>query len=182
MLTWTIRVLAAVALLAAAGCTTIGSQQEMAEEQAQTATQVDNLRSEVARLRERVNAMDAVQQDLYRQLQQSQGSNGDDVRQLKDRVAQLERALDDLQTARAADREQIINSLSTKVSDLMRKSTPASKSAKAEQGYEHVVKAGQTLAAIAAAYKVSPKAIIDANKLKNPNNLRVGQKLFIPAE
>ena len=47
-------------------------------------------------------------------------------------------------------------------------------------GYEHVVKDGETLSTIAAAYKVKPAAIIEANDLKNPDVLRKGQKLFIP--
>ena len=36
------------------------------------------------------------------------------------------------------------------------------------------------LSTIAAAYKVKPAAIIEANDLKNPDVLRKGQKLFIP--
>jgi LysM repeat protein len=49
-------------------------------------------------------------------------------------------------------------------------------------GYEHVVKVGETLSQIAAAYKVKAQAIIDANNITNPNTVRPGQKLFIPEE
>lgn len=49
-----------------------------------------------------------------------------------------------------------------------------------QEGYEYTVGPGDTLSAIAAAYSVSAQAIIDANDLKNPDNLRVEQKLFIP--
>jgi len=56
----------------------------------------------------------------------------------------------------------------------------ARKAAVSGTGYEHVVKEGETLSAIAAAYKVKPAAIIEANDLANPNALRAGQKLFIP--
>ena len=48
------------------------------------------------------------------------------------------------------------------------------------QGYEHVVKAGDTLSSIAHQYKVKVKAIVEANQIENPNSLRVGQKIFIP--
>ncbi|MBI4023488.1 MAG: LysM peptidoglycan-binding domain-containing protein, partial [Verrucomicrobia bacterium] len=48
-----------------------------------------------------------------------------------------------------------------------------------EEGYEHVVAKGDTLTAIAEAYGVSKKAIMDANKLTKPD-LKVGQKIFIP--
>jgi LysM repeat protein len=49
-------------------------------------------------------------------------------------------------------------------------------------GYEHIVEAGQTLSDIALAYKVKPDAIARENKLKNPNAIFVGQKLFIPRQ
>ncbi|MCF7838219.1 MAG: LysM peptidoglycan-binding domain-containing protein [Candidatus Marinimicrobia bacterium] len=47
-------------------------------------------------------------------------------------------------------------------------------------GYEHTVQPGETLSAIAAAYKVSSRAIIDANNLTKPDFLQAGQVLFIP--
>lgn len=47
-------------------------------------------------------------------------------------------------------------------------------------GYSHTVEAGQTLSAIALAYKVSVKAIMQANNITDPTKLRVGQTLFIP--
>ena len=59
--------------------------------------------------------------------------------------------------------------------------TPAPTSAPAETGYTaYVVKEGDTLSAIATAYKVKPGVIIEANKLQNPDTLLKGQKLFIP--
>ena len=48
------------------------------------------------------------------------------------------------------------------------------------QGYEHVVKSGETLSQIATQYGVTVQVIVDANELADPNALRVGQKLFIP--
>ena len=50
----------------------------------------------------------------------------------------------------------------------------------AQTGYEHEVKAGESLSAIASTYGVTIKTIIDNNDIKDPNKLRVGQKLFIP--
>ena len=46
----------------------------------------------------------------------------------------------------------------------------------------HRVKKGETLSEIASAYKVSVKAIMQANSLRNANQIRAGQKLTIPAE
>ncbi|MEA1928760.1 MAG: LysM domain-containing protein [Candidatus Auribacterota bacterium] len=48
------------------------------------------------------------------------------------------------------------------------------------QGYEHVVKSGESLSTIAREYKVTVDVIVDANQLANPNAIRVGQILFIP--
>ena len=61
--------------------------------------------------------------------------------------------------------------------------TPA---AGAQKGYYYEVKAGDTLAAIAKAYrdqqhvKVTATQIQTANPGLNPNNMKVGQKIFIP--
>ena len=54
-----------------------------------------------------------------------------------------------------------------------------------DKGYEHVVKARETLSAIITAYrengvKVSLKQVLDANEGLQPGNLKVGQKIFIP--
>lgn len=45
---------------------------------------------------------------------------------------------------------------------------------------EHLVKKGQTLNTIAKIYKTSAKAIAKANAIKNPRQIRPGQKLIIP--
>jgi LysM repeat protein len=43
-----------------------------------------------------------------------------------------------------------------------------------------VVKPGETLSEIAKAYGVRISVITKSNNLKNPDDLRVGQTLFIP--
>lgn len=59
--------------------------------------------------------------------------------------------------------------------------------AKDELGYEHEVKERETLSEILAAYrkqkglKVTLKQVLDANPKLNPDRLRPGQKIFIPA-
>ena len=45
----------------------------------------------------------------------------------------------------------------------------------------HTVESGETLGKIAAAYGVTTAAIANANGLTNPNMIRVGQRLIIPA-
>lgn len=44
----------------------------------------------------------------------------------------------------------------------------------------HRVRAGETLRVIAARYGVTTQAIMDANRLRNPNLIFVGQRLLIP--
>ena len=63
----------------------------------------------------------------------------------------------------------------------------ANVSSNLEKGYEHIVAPGQTLWTIAKAYrqhgvKVSVEKIRKANNLKSTDSIRVGQKLFIPAQ
>lgn len=45
----------------------------------------------------------------------------------------------------------------------------------------HTVQSGETLGAIAATYGLTSAAIANANGLANPNLIRVGQRLIIPA-
>jgi LysM repeat protein len=45
---------------------------------------------------------------------------------------------------------------------------------------KHVVQPGETMSAIAVRYGVTVQAILQANKLTDPNYLRVGQELVIP--
>ena len=45
---------------------------------------------------------------------------------------------------------------------------------------EHTVQSGETLSEIASAYGVRMNALIEANGLKDPDSIRVGQTLFIP--
>lgn len=51
-----------------------------------------------------------------------------------------------------------------------------------QSGYNHTVAPGQTLSLIAREYKIAVDAIMKANDLKNANQIRVGQVLFIPAD
>jgi LysM repeat protein len=50
----------------------------------------------------------------------------------------------------------------------------------AEEPLYHTVSWGETLSSIARLYGVTVQAIVDANQLKSPNTIYVGQKLLIP--
>jgi LysM repeat protein len=45
----------------------------------------------------------------------------------------------------------------------------------------HIVEPGESLTSIGALYGVTPQAIRQANHITDPNLLRIGQKLIIPA-
>lgn len=102
----------------------------------------------------------------------------DSLRQsLDSRFASIEQKIEE-------DKRQMISQLSAQMEKLIRQAAPApapaSSSSGSAYGYEHIVQPGETLSAIAKAYNVTTQAIISANKIKNPNRLSVGQKLFIP--
>lgn len=81
----------------------------------------------------------------------------------------------------AADKQELAARLSGELDKLMKQAS-ASRPAAATggRGIEHVVQSGETLYIISKAYGVSAKTIIDVNKIKDPDRLSVGQKLFIP--
>jgi len=162
------------------GCTTLYTESEHARQR--TTGEVQNLRDQLAILKERVVATEAAQQDLDHRTERARSADAAEIRQLKDRLSELEKRLAALDAARASDREQIVTTLSGRISEAVKSQTGPSRGARVERGYEHVVQAGQSLSEIAAAYKVSVSAIVEANRLRNPNAIRVGQKLFIPAE
>ena len=64
--------------------------------------------------------------------------------------------------------------------------TPSTSPEKSDKGYEYVIKSGDSLSAIAKAYreqgiKVTVDQILKANPKLEPTKLRVGQKIWIPA-
>lgn len=167
---------AVLAAVLAAGCVTSGDadKQRMRDEAAMT-----RLEGDVVRLREQVQASGAGQQDVYRRVDAMQQTQDERMRQLESRLASLERAVQALDAARAADRKEIVDQLTGKISGIMR-SQSSGGGAGSVTGVEHVVQPGQTLSQIAAAYGVKADAIIRANGLRDPNSIRAGQRLIIP--
>lgn len=173
-------------LFAAAGCMML----EPAEETA-TKAEVDYLRGELRALRQEQAASSAnvgrLQSDLYA----ASANQGDYATQAQ--LADLARQVESLRAAVAAESSERVQGEKRIYDDIVRKMTDiakqqqaaAAKNAAAAQrtygsGWEHEVKPGESLSAIAAAYRVKVDAIVRANEIKNPNALRAGQKLFIP--
>lgn len=176
------------AVLGLAGCMTYEetSRQAMAgredyllvqEEMRRLSGRLEAVELEISRLQAHLDTLRA-----------SQGQSADAAaRMLQVRIEELESRLRALDAARERDKQEIVDVLSKKVAQLVT-SPPSAGAAKKQNtprrsgpqtGYEHEVKAGESLSAIAAAYGVSIKVIMEDNDLKDPNRLRVGQKLFI---
>lgn len=141
------------------------------------------LREDVNRCNDRMKTMEIEQQRILTEIQQLRAKGQDE--NTSARLDELDRRIAALDAARASDRQAIIDQLSGNMAKMMGataapKATKFSSSAASSTGYEHIIKDGETLSAIAAAYKVKPSAIIEANDLKNPDVLQKGQKLFIP--
>jgi LysM repeat protein len=107
------------------------------------------------------------------------------VQSVQATVDQLAQRLQAEESARQRDKQEIVDTLSGKITKIMATSAaskprPAPRKFSGE-GYEHVVEAGQTISAIAAAYNVKAGDIMDANGITDATKIRVGQKLVIPA-
>jgi len=153
-------------------------------EDAQTAQnkRIDALEKEIGDLRDKLNQPDA-----------GSFASADDLKKLADQVQEMDKK-------RQQDNEGIVNALEklaktagqaapshkpAGVSQTTTPENPAPEGGGAQKGYEYPVAAGDTLSAIAKAYrtqgiKVTVNKILKANPGLNPNNLKVGQKIWIP--
>ena len=164
-------------LVLGTGCTTLTSERQM--QAARERTTLEAIEAGMARLQERVEGLDTAQQDLYRETAELRASLDERGRRAEDRLAKMEQSLAGLESTRSADRKEIVDELSRKMATIVGSSSGGSRRS-SEEGYEHVVKPGETLSEIATAYNARVDSIVKANHLKNPNAIRVGQTLFIP--
>lgn len=183
----------AAALLAAFGAT--GCVVDQTEQRSVMQQQREDslmLQDDLRRIRAR---LDAIESDMQRLSQQVNSANNDLARANQSQIAGFNATLDELQkrirqvdAAREADKKEIVDTLSKRISSVMASSparssggSSAPKRAVSNEGYEHEVQPGETLSAIAKAYGASSADIMAANGLQSADKLRVGQKLFIPA-
>lgn len=168
---------------------------------------VGTLGAQDAALEERINKLDGYVQDLLesqtrqqrrlealaqdlRRLAEEQGRpntnyiTAEDFRRLAEKIQEVDKK-------READRELILRELE-KLAKAIKAAPPARpvpatpSPATPEKGFEYVIQPGDTLSAIVQAYRdqnirVTTDQILKANPGLNPNRLRVGQKIFIPA-
>ncbi|MGF1678419.1 MAG: LysM peptidoglycan-binding domain-containing protein [Candidatus Methylacidiphilales bacterium] len=96
----------------------------------------------------------------------------------------LKSELDMLKAASVRERDALLKEVARIVAEKPTSSVAANTATPAE-GYEHIVKSGQSLWAIANSFQkqgvsVTVEDIRRANQLKEGDPLKVGQKLFIP--
>ncbi|MEI6563032.1 MAG: LysM peptidoglycan-binding domain-containing protein [bacterium] len=171
--------LTGIMLVMSSGCVTMVDQNTMAQQQAD----MEKLRENVQRIQEKISGIELEQQNLQRDVGSIKGAPREDL-VVRNRLDTLERQVQSLSAARDADRKQIVSQVANIVGSSSGGSSGHASSGhggggSAQVGVEHVVEAGQTLSAIAAAYKVKSSSIKKANNMKS-DTLRVGQKLFIP--
>ena len=173
-----------VCLIFLSGCATYEGSQAATQDREDMLL----LREDVNRCNDRMKTMEIEQKNILSEIQQLRGKGQDES--AKARLDELERRIAALDASRAADKQAIIDQISGNVARMMGGASAPKTSTKTKTaadsasgtGYEHIVKDGETLSAIAAAYKVKITAIIEANDLKKPYILRKGQKLFIPQQ
>jgi LysM repeat protein len=153
-----------------------GQIQDLTDAQALQAKRLDALEKEISGLREKSSQPGAT--DI---------ANSDDLKKLAEQVQ-------DLAKKQKADQELILKELEKlgKVGSpgAGRKSTPTVTTNPAvggkQSGYEYSIQRNDTFMIIAKAYrdqgfKVTAEQIQKANPGVDPKNLKVGQKIFIPA-
>lgn len=154
--------------------------------------EVDTMKAEVHRLSDQVAEIRQSLLKIQEELQSADTSRSSEVKDSRSRLDEIERSLKSVESTHDQMKREIVDDLARKIEKLgavsggssgkssSRTSGARVESKKPERGYEHVVKPGETLTEIASAYNVSPAIVIKANNIAKPNDLKVGQKLFIP--
>ncbi len=165
--------------VAGSGCETVNSQQRRMTE-TRIIHEINNLRTEVQRLDQRLAGLEEERELLHVQMADLQeGVRNDGVRRDAE-LAALDAQLKIQTQKHGLLRQELADDLSVRMASMIKQQAASTPVARTQSGYEHVVRTGETLSEIAREYRVSSAAIIKANNLSNPDTLRVGQKLFIP--
>jgi LysM repeat protein len=148
-----------------------------------------NQRTEIDQLNTRVDALEKLLQDTESRMAALRAENDKQRQEVHEQLTAVDSTLKAAAADRDAIKKEIIDDLTPKIAAIMRpppspspsaQSTAPRSPAASGKGREHTVQAGETLSAIATLYKVKVNAIIQANDLKTPDALKVGQRLIIP--
>lgn len=169
---------------AAAGCIMTPEQMRRSQDlQYQRDAEVRALRVELQRLQERLDGIEGAQQRLYADIDTLREATQRERQTVETALAKLNLELRQAATARDDLKRELVDALSKKMAALLQQVQQQSQAAagrRVQRGYEHVVRRGETLSAIAVAYKTSVEVIVRANNLSSADAIREGQTLFIP--
>ena len=182
---WSLWVVGGLVLLQS-GCQTTGWEHQR-QQDARFATEVSELRISLQRVEHRLADLVREQEVLGQDVQRLRVDQHQQTARSDAGLSALSVRIDEQARVQAALRKELTDDLSARMAAIMQTQAraaaaarPATSRARAEVGYEHEVRAGETLSEIARAYGVTSQDILQANQLRDPNLLRVGQKLFIP--
>ncbi len=155
-----------------------GQIQDLIESQAAQAKRLNALEKDISDLRDKLNQPAA-----------NDSASADDLKKLATQVQEIDKK-------RQADNEQVMKAIEkigkASAGSSRKPPTPANDAPTAtlppgtkQKGYDYEIHAGDTLSAIAKAYrdqgvKVTTDQILAANPGLNPGALYVGKKIFIP--
>jgi outer membrane murein-binding lipoprotein Lpp len=155
------------------------NQRLLQEQGSKLAGRLESVELDTAKLRADVDAVRAAQARA--------ASGAADTQALRATLGNLEQRMHALEASRDKDKQELVDVLSKKISQIMGGGAPADPGRKrsgsktgAGGGGDYLVKSGDTLSGIASTYGVAISALRDANGIKKDNQLRAGQKLVIP--
>lgn len=152
---------------------------ESREAEARDVHQLRTVESDVVMLKERVKGIEAAQEQLARDMMEIRTLLSKSGAQSAEFSESLNRVVRQLEDRDLALQKETISSISVKMAEILKSQVSAGGGGSGTM-VEHVVQTGENLSAIASAYGVTVPAIVRANKLNDPNTVRVGQKLLIP--
>ncbi|MFH1038692.1 MAG: LysM peptidoglycan-binding domain-containing protein [PVC group bacterium] len=170
-----------IALLLCAGCRT--TRQEATQKQQWEDTISRRIVDLEARLFDLENSLAGVKRDqntLDLRLARIENSSTIGSAQQRAEIEALRKELDSTRGTTEKKISIILDEVARENERILKSIQSSRGKAGFAQGYEHVVKSGESISTIAREYKVTSDAIVQANQLTNPNSIRVGQILFIP--
>ncbi len=158
---------------------------DMQQQSMRTREDLALVREELQQTKGRIQLIQDQQEQLWQELERIKLSSSQQGQSIlsksKEEMERLQKHIAALEEQRVQDRKKIVNQMSKTIADVVSKSQTAGGHTRiSEYGVEHTVAGGETLSEIASAYGVSVRVLIQANKLQNPDRLKVGQKIFIP--
>ncbi len=165
-----------IVVFVGSGCETF-SGRERRQKEMRLHNDIVNLKASVARLEQRLDGIEAGREDVYTQISDSQSSRERAAAQHAAEIDALNSRIAAEKRAQELREKEMVANLSKTMSSIIEQNAAAAGDV---SGVEHPVQAGETLSEIAATYGVKTKAIIKAKRMKNPDDLKIGQLLLIP--